>query len=406
MRRRTRFTLPRIFVLVAGIALAACGPGFDAPEPPPGTGDPAVVMSVQGGHWRSDECPNHESFMPMGEDTFRISVAPSTQDIPEFHDCQRLHTSGAFGPLVGIWAAESQSPIPAASFARPEGVIVAEVHNFTAGTSYPELHIGEGKHCVYLYHNAAEDSWTSRIAPFGRTVTCPDRFPPGEGAALVVHRRTPSSDPADYPAVARWDRNSSHHFMAVRCLSGWCEIGGDQTDTSPHYTGAAQRIVKGWYDEQFIAVVNPAGILIPNQARATAFPHADLGSYTEADFDCSGGGTAPCPIDAGWKPVARVEMHGLAPGYRDKLNLTPAGADFEIRFDPNAVDATARWQARITAPGRVIYRKVVRTRHEDPAFEPPATARWRWRSNDETLWVRCALGCCDVTAEDTGFGGS
>lgn len=29
-------------------------------------------------------------------------------------------------------------------------------------------------------------------------------------------------------------------------------------------------------------------------------------------------------------------------------------------------------------------------------YRIPAVVRWRWKPNDETMWVACPAGCCEV----------
>ena len=70
--------------------------------------------------------------------------------------------------------------------------------------------------------------------------------------------------------------------------------------------------------------------------------------------------------------------------------------------EPTCRDATnpKTWWAVVVKPSKeVSYRCVYRTDHG--TIPVPGTARWRWVLNDETIWVRCANGCCQVDQTDT-----
>src|SRR5690606_4059516 len=56
------------------------------------------------------------------------------------------------------------------------------------------------------------------------------------------------------------------------------------------------------------------------------------------------------------------------------------------------------WWARITsASGDTAYKCVVRRQH--PGAAPPATARWRWLEDDETMGIRCPGAGCALQRE-------
>jgi hypothetical protein len=100
-----------------------------------------------------------------------------------------------------------------------------------------------------------------------------------------------------------------------------------------------------------------------------------------------------------------------APGaYADKLHLGSGITKFELIFRRSGDDPPAdagiscdpsdggTWWMRLTRGGAgptVGYRCVTARAHPS-APKLPGTARWRWKVDDETTWVRCPQGCCSV----------
>jgi hypothetical protein len=187
----------------------------------------------------------------------------------------------------------------------------------------------------------------------------------------------------------------------------------DYDDDSPPMTDEKKVLrIKGWYDEQRLAVEAGAG-LRPEDALGTIIPDARLNTRNDTmDFHRR------------WIPVARAAFSGFPANYpyTSKFGFTSAtmgGGRFNkvdmchgsaaecLRQAPipsQCTDGPFKWWARISPAAQgadPVYRCVERHGHEAlniPLI--PATARWRWLANDETLWVRCAQGCCTVTGEE------
>jgi len=370
-----------------------------------------------------------------------IPLATTTDNLPEFHDCQRLIDGRTYGPLVGIWASDRLEQLPALldsvhteKGSQTFGVAVAEMFNFNLA-SYPTLAIQRGFSCLYL--NGNSENWEARMV-WARTdeKRClePFDFTSSEGQELRAVPLTlpPGISDNDIPPVARWDWDtvSNHNYIGVKCGSQWCEIGDPHFASSAKYsrvdpsagphgnlirsmTREMEKIasfaplsphlvdrvleVKGWYDEQHLAIRNSTGQLMSTAFIGTAFPHpaldgiANVGSFEK------------------WVPAAYVVVERDYPG---KLHLRPGLNEISIcqGNEPNSCDeavplaplncpveektGSRRWYARVQLPGeQPEYHCIVRRTHGGLVI-PRGTVRWHWSENDETLWVRCEAGCC------------
>jgi hypothetical protein len=55
------------------------------------------------------------------------------------------------------------------------------------------------------------------------------------------------------------------------------------------------------------------------------------------------------------------------------------------------------WYARIkSASGASLKYFCVKYRPLPGNVQPPGVVRWRWKIKDETIWVSCPNGCCEV----------
>lgn len=388
------------------------------------------------------ECPNHDHPMALSgvaraEDTTEvIRLAGKTTRIPEFHDCQRLLTSSGhqYGPLVGIWVASNLRErftrlLVAANSGSASGAVAAAVAVVRAWDgAYRPLGIQKGWNCLYIYPAAAASRLEAKMSPVGNEDACYEPADPGTlpGKTLSVRRYAGDAvaaglGPTDYPAVGRidWDPVHKEQFLGLGCGDGWCEVSGTRNyQTSQRYqvgTGASTGLrrafaVKGWYDEQYLAHMNPAGIPVPADFMGTAVPDPDLGKWqSTGDFRKR------------WVRAAMVALEKPSAEYQAKMNLRPAqvgGNDpgktmnlVELCFGsrdecavptlPASCIQGGQWWARITPPpasagAAVEYRCVIRKDHSGLGVEIPATARWSWVKNDEKLWLRCAAGCCTL----------
>jgi hypothetical protein len=366
------------------------------------------------------------------------------KNVPEFHDCQRFITPQMqYDSMFAIFAVERLSHLDSL-VAVYEGASEAEglssgsalpAAEIVAWNQYPSLGIGSGFNCLYLWP-APEGNvvgWRARMVSFGPNEQ--DCRQPVEHARLAghdldvtVHADARLPDPVHYPSVARWewDATTRRQYIGIRCGPAWCEVGNGVA-SAPTYASTVPgsgslpqdrfRVlqVKGWYDQQVLAVdAGSGGMATPSTYVGTIIPHPGLERMTEADF-------------ADWNTVAWVAIEGSGPNpYETKFNLhaTVAGASFDelnridlctgetcacppgasgcvevptacTKHDGSPSDGV--WKAMITNP--VNQRSVVRcvARYAmDPTLNIPGTVRWRWLADDEGQWMRCPLGCCEL----------
>jgi hypothetical protein len=211
---------------------------------------------------------------------------------------------------------------------------------------------------------------------------------------------------------------------------------------------ASRLAPKGWYDEQALAIQRADGELVPDRAIGTIIPAADLGAWAGGEWTEERWRA----IRGSWKLAAYLALHGSGASndyptafqiYREKLRMRGTAIPFETLSNPNqpfALDSVTitnleyclgtrqecevpevaaggpsdpphedpaegqpntwydpnnSWWARFVPPGGdAKYTWVTRRRHL--GVEIPATARWRWVLDDETIWTFCPEGCCEV----------
>jgi hypothetical protein len=295
-------------------------------------------------------------------------------------------------------------------------VAVATIYSYDTD-QYRPLGIMPGFNCLFVW---VRGQYRAKMVPVSADVECkkihtnPDSLV-GKPLDVREFQAGAGYTDADYPPVARWDWDpwNRSHYMGIKCMSAWCEIGDFGFVTSPSHPApplpADARVwkIKGWYDEQHLAIASD-GKLIPGPARGTVVPNPKLPTYDRDSL-----------YSRQWKHVASMLLDRASPLYRLKLLLQGDSPDparmttlsfckgtakeCQIANPPAAPESESWWSlwqadpwwGKITAPdGAVQYRYVVRRKH--PGIKIPATARWRWETDDERMWVFCPEGCCEV----------
>ena len=243
--------------------------------------------------------------------------------------------------------------------------------------------------------------------------------------------------PTDVPAVARWDWDSEHkqHYIGIKCGGRWCEVGAEGLVPSVGYVVAdprpelrRTRMIKGWYDQQFLAFQTGPGVVDVSLLLGTIYPSPDLDKWAEP---------APASSYANrWITAAYAQIHPplvlgspAADLYRTRFNfaVTPVGTrmnEIQLCFGTAAAcfdgtgtprpagtfvsdceTVTARWGtappwwSRViqggVRPGNVAFKCVRRRQHSGAVPHIPGAARWRWMVDDEGTWMRCLQGCCE-----------
>ncbi len=377
------------------------------------------------------ECP-HDWDFKRGQ----MPLAGQAINVPEFHDCQRfIEYTGDSAHYQALYAIFATAELNALDTMTTDSVrAAAEI--FAEG-KYQALGIVAPYSCLYLFRNGPppDTTWRAIMAPVaGAQVDCrkrvdPDTMP-GKKELDVQVTRVPSFGGQDYPPVARWDWDRVHkkQYIGIKCGTAWCEVGDIGFTPGPGFSdpgGLSQklrrtRLIKGWYDQQFLATVSAAGKTTPSRIRGTIFPDSGLG-----DYDTLGVFKRVHP--GHWVAVAQVLLEApatLTPEdvavikqYKDSLNFdaTVAGGTLNTislchgtKSDciplgsvstVGPCDGDEMWWGQIESthgPTDRMYRCVVRRAHDHLEFRVPGTARWRWLASDEVTWKRCDNGCCEL----------
>ncbi|HUF25914.1 MAG TPA: hypothetical protein VMM18_02935 [Gemmatimonadaceae bacterium] len=327
--------------------------------------------------------------------------------IPEFHDEQRLLNDAAdgFGPMVNLFASPFIGQFNYVWQVREQGrrgmLAALAFVDTTSGSALPnqytELGLLPGTNCIWLAYRSitAQREWYAYVSQ-PRTPTAPcHQNDPRRLLAVVSARASGYSSHGDYPPVARFSEAvSGQTLLGVRCLNAWCEIGPAGADSNATFsirpssaTGSdrASRI-KGWHDEQLLARVD-GGALKPTTVRAAVVPQPGMGELSAQDFE------------AEWVHAADIIIAGSLAGTKyDTWGLRSGRNLFWLWKDGS------RWRARVTNPSggnAKEWRNVGRELHFDAAV--PHTARWRFTSYDDAIWVPCGQACCradDVQTSD------
>jgi hypothetical protein len=305
--------------------------------------------------------------------------------------------------------------------------------------SYAPLGIGPGFNCAFVY--VVADTPQARMVHFegAKEPDCRQPVDPDTlgGTILNVHRTIHPSHPdtLDYPAAARWDWDPQHQiqYFGVKCGAAWCEVGlpGFVASPLPSLAAAAlengQRVrhIKGWFDQQRLAPALVANPDAPSPGWGTIFADLNLVDRKVSDFS------------GNWLLVARATVDTSLAAYESKWNLAPAAPDQSENLVylckgewetcrvvaqsvpdlapgpipdvaptcPNAGDVTPAdsgvwWTGIVSTKASVKFACVIRRDHSkalaDLGLKPTGTVRWRWRDQDETIWISCDAGCCEV----------
>lgn len=332
--------------------------------------------------------------------------------IPEFHDEQPFANSateygpvamGFASPFLGGFVADSQWGEHGARGVLSALVMVDPLDTRPLGASYQRLGLHTGVNCLWVTSPATSvDSWKAYMT-----------WPTFDGACEpsvnrqnlgVVRMRAGIGDLV--PAVTRftWDENG-RPLIGVRCLNGWCDVGPGDAAGIPTFTptshiagvsvaeraqlvgllgGTTALEVPGWYDEQPLSGFDATGRAVPGTLWATVLPvhrtYMPLSLIVNDD-----------------QPEAILFVHGNAVG-------APygTGGNWDVKPGINIIawhQANAGSPLTVTsrspaAGATVTWANAHRHLHLDAPVIP--TARFRWSSADDGIWVACGQACCRV----------
>lgn len=417
-----------IAVTTLVVGMAACERGVAAGASPnvqaqrPECPDSVAITVV-------DTIRRHGAVVIQQRTITQIPVAGPITNVPEFHDCQRFIRGNTYLDLYAIFAsyrlaglrARLDSLTDTTVYPQYQGHLVAvpaaEIYNY--GARYAPLGIEPYFNCLYLFRHLGR--WRAKMVPVGkRERDCRDpRVDPdaAPGKELPVQElKPPAFLESDYPPVARWDwdPDSLEQYIGIKCGDAWCEVGDSGFVSSQAHPSSPpvdnvsggtlspaelSRVfgIKGWYDAQQLAVGTGDA---PGPAWGVIIPHPALG---RADHNLS----------SYFRPWVHVATAVLTDNYPSKLNFkrgankiylcngtaTECGVRAPAPTCPAAADG--QWWAKIRPKWlwfwqKPTYRCVIYRAHPGLGIPIPGTTRWRWWVHDETTWVRCSQGCCEL----------
>jgi hypothetical protein len=391
-----------------------------------------------------------------------VAVARITTKVPEFHDCQRFIVKGRresehrYDSLFAVFAsdflwkladslgrADSSTSVDEALDLGPgDQVAIAAGEVFTRGV-YPSLGIGRLFNCLYM--SRGPRGWRAFMLPVGADESAclkPMRVRRSSASPRPQPRPVPATAPFvessaatelrvraetfegftgnDIPAVARWDWDprTGQYSIGLKCGAAWCEVGprpdfasSPGLSVNAAWPKGKRRVhrIKGWYDEQWLAV--------PNIVRPTPRPGANaaavrpaVGLMAQVIPDSLLKDRTKHEFVADWVQVATIRIPDVAGvrNYTSKLGLRPGENQLFLKGE----ESSPNWRARVVPPvGAPTEFDVIRHDHSaDVAsiswFRIPATTRWRWMPDDETIWARCLEGCCEVQSKGSSVSAS
>jgi hypothetical protein len=439
-RKGVRVLVSGCALLILGAFLASC----DVSRPPAPTAQPNIVANVVAANGTRPECPQGGQWARFFKQKYNaaaifsadyeIALSRPVTDIVEFHDCQQFITTEAgkarYISLFAIFARArldtAYTPPPKSGVFDPKkmGVPMATIYSYDS--SYAPLFVKPGFNCLYFFrtNTGVPVTWAAQMVSVGnRQADCalPLAQPRADLPMLPVNRLVqPNAPPSDYPPVAKWDWDplNARHYIGIRCEDAWCEVlpqlaVGARFASSKEVV-TTRPLVKGWYDQQILTVAAP-GTPQVSTIVGTFIPDPRLGEDNDLPETSR--------FANAWTNVATVGIEGKPGGYTSKLNFvenvsgkpqntvalcfaTGAPGSPNACF-PNVASVPqcatdGRWYARVTSGSgtstMVKHFCVTRRAHEMPGMpRMPGVVRWRWMLDDETMWVRCVRGCCEVS---------
>jgi hypothetical protein len=326
-------------------------------------------------------------------------LTEASWSFPEAHDEQRfMLANGEYGPMTFIFASPQLGAFRHAwqvTEHEGRGLLVAVVYveeSYTGALDgdYASLQLRSGINCLFLTHQEGTDApaWQAHIMAASASGLCTGATGP-RNLAVVRQAGSLSSDD-DYPPAARFtESRAGRPLFGVRCLSGWCDIGTPQGDgvtpafevRSPATKGVfagREASISAWHDEQLLSAWR-GGKLVRTTIRATIVPAKNLeerpATYYKDEWQ------AVATITLSQSPGdSKYARWGLRSG-RNTLWLIEQGGTWRMKVARNESD-----------PGTVWSKSVDRIGHFDAAV--PGTARFRFNSYDDGVWIPCGAACC------------
>lgn len=325
---------------------------------------PAFVLSMLS----QNVAKTRPELLPGAVDT---SDFPKKGCIREWNDKQRLYEqchpdcADEYGPLAYVVADDAID-----TWTKPADFVTAKrVAVIFSTEPYDDLHLRAESNSLYLKHDSK--GWSAWMNDSTATLK-----------AVQYDPVPPYTDSADFPGIARWDWNNNYknQVIGVRCGNGWCEIGKNVKKEPSQFRGGKTRRIKAWYDSQRLAI-SIGGKLKPwKSTPATVFPIENLEALKDtSDFK-------------EWVKVATIKSDTSYERLKIPLNK-PDSSELSLKYDPQK-----GWRAQMSSrniDGTSVLAEfdVTMMPHKEKI---PGVARWGWEDDDESIWTRCANGCCQI----------
>lgn len=394
-----------LVLLAAVTAMLISGCANQGPQPPGPNGHVACTiearMDIARRALAMRDCLRRDSVpVWMGSEARRLMAAGWS--IPEAHDEQRLMIDDfRYGPMTFVFASPYASQFEQewqVAEHGDQGMLAALVYVDTSyfepdgtplelGGQYASLHLGPGLNCVWLsYDPQAPNPWNASIThPVKPGSECSASQ---TGVDLDVARST-GLRPTDYPAVARFTEEhvTGSPLLGFRCLDGWCDVGTKDAaapslrvrESAAVSLGGREGRVSGWHDEQRLSAWVD-GALVRTEVRATLVPVPGLQQRSAARYEGEWLQVATIIVSGTGLQDTKYAAWGLRLG-ANKLWLRDRAGDWQMKVAASASDAGVPWSG-----------SVERGIHRDAPV--PGTARFRFNSYDEGIWIPCGNACC------------
>jgi hypothetical protein len=328
--------------------------------------------------------------------------------IPEYHDEQAFPVgAGKYGPVASFYASPflgTFRDLWRIAEHGPRGMLAAVIDVKAANgvttldAPYDRLGLKPGLNCLWLVFE--DRKWSAYVTQTPLQVACDHTTP---RRRLAVRRsKEVGFGKDDYPPVARFTEAATNAggdlgstvgqpLLGISCVDKWCEIGPAKPDSvTPDFEisnpiggifSTREHRIKGWHDEQWLAI-EEGGQLVP-KFRASFVPAKRISEKPASDFK------APA-----WVSVAKVFLSDDPPNPSKYLKLGLKKGWNELMIQGEGQVWKGHW---VNGGVTTVDFDVERVEHHDAAV--PGTARFRYQTNDDSMWAPCGQACCRVVPE-------
>jgi hypothetical protein len=331
--------------------------------------------------------------------------------IPEWDDEQAFRTDQEpYGPVVRVFSSPWSMNYTKASDFASAFLLVAIINVEAApGSNLPEpyqrLRLHAGRNCLFLHWDSASPHPWQAAVKDDNAKTCATSTDTARRVDVAA-AQTPGAQARDYTPAARFIEGPSlDTYIGVRCGDALCVVGTVNlggipgTPAAANQAGTGQGVGPtvewrrmGWNDEQHLGVMEQNGAVMRPMQEARVVPDIDLGKWTLENYKQDRPHVATVWIPAGTPALGKyATLAGNGFCFKPGKNEVWMSAEDAVESG----ETVTRWTMWIgTNPNDATSHPVTRVDHSGAGYPIPATARWRWKADDEQLWVECLAGCC------------